>query len=60
MPPVVTHAANTNDTMHASCDMHVPSSWPSLDKYYVPENSSMPAIHVSQMTSTKINCIAFS
>ena len=53
MPHVV---ANTNDDMRTSCNMHAPASGPSLDKYYAPENTYVPAICASQITSTKINC----
>ena len=34
---VVAHATNTNDIMHASCDMCMPASQLSLDIYDVPE-----------------------
>ena len=40
-------AVNTNDIMHTSHGMCAPGSWPSIDKYYTPENTYMPAIHVS-------------
>ena len=60
MPCVVAHATNTNDVICASHDMHAPASWPSLDIYDAPEFTYWHAIHVSQMTSTKINCSTFS
>ena len=30
MPSIAAHAVNTNDIMHASHNMHVPASQPSL------------------------------
>ena len=59
MPHVVTHAMNTNNVMHASCDMCTLASQPSLDIYDALEITYWHAIHASQMTSTKINCFTF-
>ena len=59
MPHVVACAANTNDVLHALCNMHAPASQPFLSNYDAPENTYTPVIHVSQSTSTKINCITF-
>ena len=47
MPHVVTHAMNTNEVMHASCDMDVLASWPSLGIYHVLEVTYWPAICAS-------------
>ena len=60
MPCVLAHATDTNDIMHASHDMHMLASQPSLDIYDAPEVTCWHAICVSQMTSTEINCFTFS
>ena len=46
--------------MCASCAMHVLACQPSLDINDVPEVTYWHAIHVSQMTSSKINHFTFS
>ena len=60
MPHVITHDANTNDIMHVSCDTCVPVSQPPLDICDMLEIIYWHAVCVSQMTSTKINCLTFS
>ena len=55
MLQVVTCAINTNDVMHALCNMSMLASQPSLYIYDVLEITYWHAIHASQMTSTKLN-----
>ena len=47
MPHVVAHAMHTNDTIHTSCDMSAPASWPSLDIHDVPEITCWHAVLAS-------------
>ena len=47
MPHVVTHAENTNDFMHASCDTHTLASQSSLGNYDTLEITYMHAVHLT-------------
>ena len=60
MPCVVAHAANPNDVMCTSCDMHEPASWASLSIHDAPQYMYCHGVHMCCMTCTKINHFTFS
>ena len=59
IPCGVACAMNSNDLMCASCNMLMLASQLSLDIYDLLEITYWLAIHVSETTSTKINCFTF-
>ena len=59
MPCVVGHAANHNDVMCASCDMHELASWASLSIHDAPRYTCWQGMCMYQTTSNKIDHFTF-